>query len=112
MGYLVILRCFSFASAGSCVVGRVQGWVLLSGVFWCGVFCLLLVVVSGVWLFVVGAYPSCLGSGSWCPFEVAVGSLWGRGGAYCVVWPLFPLLGCVAVPVLGSVRMGGWGLGC
>lgn len=97
MGYPVILRwfpfSFSFASAGSCVVGRVQGWVLLSEVFWCGAFGLPLVVVSGVWLFVAGAYPSCLGSGSWCPFKVAGGFLW-VGGTYCVVWPLLPFGVC------------------
>jgi len=113
---------FPFASVASrvcCLVCSegVQGWVLLSGVFWCGVFDLPLVVVvlsvvSGagcswlvcallVWTWVLGVLSRWLVDP--CGVVVALTALCGL---------LSPFLGfCVVVSVLGPACMAGWELG-
>lgn len=95
----------------------VQGWVLLSEVFWCGAFDLPLVVVvlsvvSGagcswlvrallVWTWVLGVLSRWLADP--CGVVVALTALCGL---------LSPFLGfCVVVSVLGPVCMAGWAWG-
>ena len=109
-------RLSSLVSAGSCVVRVYRGWVLLSGVFWCGAFGLPLVVVvlsvgSGagcswlvrallVWTCVLGVLSRWLVD----PCGVVVLTV------LCGLLP--PLLGfCVVVSVLGPVCMVGWAWG-